>query len=116
MTLSTTRYRRGDVVLVDYVFAGRPGSKHRPALIISSNTYNQRRQDIILAGITSRARNLPGDTSLEEWEAAGLVKPSTVAGLIRTFKQFEIVRKLGALSQKDMRRVEEGIRLALDLK
>jgi mRNA interferase MazF len=104
------------VVLVDYVFAGKPGSKHRPALVISSNTYNQRRQDLILAGITSRARNLPGDTSVEEWEVAGLLRPSTVSGEIRTFKQFEIIRKLGAISHRDMQSVEESLRLTIDLK
>ncbi|KAF0248417.1 MAG: hypothetical protein FD167_2185 [bacterium] len=37
-----TTYNRGDVILVEIAFSGEVGRKRRPAVIISTDTFNTR--------------------------------------------------------------------------
>ena len=74
--LLTTEYKRGDIVLVNIVFAEETGSKRRPVLILSSNRYMEERQDVIVSAITSNTRRLlVGDHLMFDWEAADLLFP-----------------------------------------
>jgi mRNA interferase MazF len=43
---------RGDIVLVDYPFSDRTGSKVRPALMVQSDVLNRRIDDTILVSIS----------------------------------------------------------------
>ena len=113
---STTSYRRGDIILVDFVFTEGTGTRRRPALLLSSDTYNRGRQEAIVAAITSNTdRLLVGDYLIAEWSTAGLRHPSVATGIIRTVKQWDIVRKLGNISPSDMTGVEANLRLTLAL-
>jgi len=47
-----TRYNKGDVVLVPFPFSDQTTTKKRPAVIISSDTYNDTSQDIVIMAIT----------------------------------------------------------------
>lgn len=50
----------GDIVLVDYPFSDRTGSKVRPALVVRADSLNHRIADTIVAAITrSTHRALP---------------------------------------------------------
>ncbi|MBI4328870.1 MAG: type II toxin-antitoxin system PemK/MazF family toxin [Chloroflexi bacterium] len=112
----TTSFSRGDVVLVNFVFSSQEGVKRRPALLVSSATYHQGRQEVILVAITSNVhRLLPGDTALVGWQKAGLLRPSTVTGVLRTVKTTALARRLGAVPSPDLRAVEASLRLALAL-
>lgn len=51
---STTRYRRGDIVLVSFPFTDVSSSKRRPALVISPDLFNEQGQDVVLVAITSQ--------------------------------------------------------------
>ena len=74
--LLTTEYKRGDIVLVNFVFAEETGSKRRPVLILSSNRYMEESQDVIVSAITSNTlRLLVGDHLMFDWEAADLLFP-----------------------------------------
>ena len=74
--LLTTEYKRGDIVLVNFVFAEETGSTRRPVLILSSNCYMEERQDVIVSAITSNTlRLLVGDHLMFDWEAADLLFP-----------------------------------------
>lgn len=111
-----TTYKRGDVVLVKFVFADEKGIKQRPALLVSSARYHRSRREAILAAITSNVeRLLTGDHQIQQWKAAGLPLPSTVTGIVRTIKQEMIVRKLGELPAADLQAVEGQLRLILAL-
>ena len=52
--LSTTRYRRGDVVLVPFSFTDLSSTKKRPALVVSPDSFNVHAQDVVLVAITSQ--------------------------------------------------------------
>jgi len=111
-----TKYSRGDVVLVSFVFADETGVKQRPAVIISSNAYHQQRQEAIISAITSRIdRILVGDHLINHWREAGLLFPSVATGIIRTIKQSMIVHKLGSMSQDDLKEINKQLSIALAL-
>ncbi len=100
---STTAYNFGDVVLVGFPFTNLQTTKKRPAVIISSPTYQQNRPDAILMAITSQVRQplAIGEAILQDWQTAGLVKPSVFKPLIATIEQSRIVKTMGQLSAAD---------------
>jgi len=109
-------YSRGDVVLVNFLFSDESGAKRRPALVISSARYLQKRQEAIVAAITSTLdRVLVGDHKMKDWNNAGLLYPSVVTGIIRTVKQDMIHRKLGDISASDQEAIEHKLREILEL-
>jgi len=52
-----TNYKRGNVVLVNCVFTDESGASRRPALVLSTDEYNNRRQEVVVAAITRAIRN-----------------------------------------------------------
>ena len=114
--LLTTEYRRGDIVLVKFVFASETGSKRRPVLLLSSDEYMDGRQEVVVSAITSNTqRRLPGDHLMDDWEEAGLIFPSVTTGIIRTIKQSMIERKMGVVSQRDLDQIESNLNRILEL-
>lgn len=111
-----TTYKRGDVVIVSFPYTDRSGFKKRPAVIVSSDNFNRSRQDSILAPISGRLNNMMAeDCKLNDWSAAGLLKPSIVKAILLTVHQDVIKSRLGQLSDQDLKAVEAAIKRALDL-
>lgn len=105
------------MVLVEFIFLGRDGTKYRPALVLSTEIYNKTRREIIIFAITSNTeRNLAGETIIKYWKVAGLLYPSTVTAIIQTIKSNMVKRKIGELAKSDMENVAENIKKALELK
>src|ERR1035438_10609832 len=52
--------KRGDVVLVDWPYSDRTGSKLRPALVVQADFLNGLIDDTVLVQITSKAHGIPG--------------------------------------------------------
>ncbi len=111
-----TVYSRGDVVLVSFVLADETGKKLRPAVIISTSAYQRKRQEAIVAAITSNVgRLIAGDHLIADWKGAGLLFRSLSTGIIRTIKQSMIDRKLGAMPRRDMGAIDRELRRCLGL-
>ena len=49
-----TRFEFGDIVLVPFPFTDQSAVKKRPAVVVSSATYNTERPDVIVMAVTSR--------------------------------------------------------------
>lgn len=114
--LLTTDYRRGDIVLVNFVFAEETGSKRRPVLLLSSDEYMEGRQEAVVSAITSNTRRiLTGDYLMVDWEDSGLIFPSVVTGILRTIKQSMIERKMGEISPRDLAEIESNLTQILEL-
>ena len=75
-----TRYNRGDVILVPFPFSDQTTTKKRPAIIVSSDTYNSISQDVVIMAITGQIRGRigVGEFMIEDWQGAGLLRPSAV--------------------------------------
>ena len=110
-------YRRGDVVLVPFDFTDRSGTKWRPAVVISSDRYNQETPDVLIASVTGNMRAVrhPGDRQIVGWQTAGLLMPSLAQAKIATIENRLVGRKLGTLASGDVASLETGVREALGL-
>ena len=110
-------YERGDAVLLRFPFTTFVRGKQRPAVIVSTSTYNRAGDDVITAAITSnlRAARRPGDYLLSHWREAGLIKESLVKSILFTVEKSLIVRRLGRINKADMEGISEGLREALSL-
>ena len=112
---------RGDVVLVDYPFSDRTGSKVRPALVVQSNALNRRITDTILAAISrsthrASAEQLFVDISTTEGGRTGLRQNSMIqCENLLTYDQRLIITKIGDLSPALMQQVDDCLKAALNL-
>ena len=52
-----TAYKRGDIVLIPFPFSDQTTIKKRPAVIVTTNNYNNASLDIVIMVITSRQNN-----------------------------------------------------------
>ncbi len=83
--------------------------KNRPFVIVT-NDYSAVELDHSIAKITSQAARDQFDIVLEDWEVAGLAKPSVVrCSKINTVLFTKLSYKIGKLSERDLNRVLETI-------
>jgi len=106
---------RGDVVLLSVAFASRSGSKLRPAVVVSSSQYHEIDQVLIVAPVTSRPPRNENEYFLRDWEAANLLRASTVRAKLFTVYRKHVLHRPGHLSKRDMAGVEGLLRWALEL-
>ena len=101
----------GDIVLVPFPFTSQTASKKRPAVVVSSRAYNTAKPDVILMAVTShlRASAVPGEVWLQDWNAAGLLKPSAVKPVFATLEQTLVIRQLGTLASPDREALRKAI-------
>jgi len=108
---STTRYRRGDIVLVSFPFTDLSSSKRRPALVVSPDSFNEATPDLVLAAITSKVAE---DTALtiDEDDCVDGTLPKTSA--LKPTKLFTIhstlvLKKVCALRREKLDAVLEDL-------
>lgn len=101
--MATAGFSFGDVVLVPFPFTDQTAAKRRPAVVVSNSAYNTTRRDIVIMAITSRMREplAFGETTVGNWQGAGLVKASVIKPVFATIEQGLVIRALGALSAAD---------------
>jgi mRNA interferase MazF len=117
------KVRRADVVLVDYPYSDRTGSKIRPCLVIQNDRNNQRLDDTIVVVITSRtqfAANEPTqlivDISTDDGRKTGLLFNSALQceNILTVDCQF-IRRKIGEFSPTLLQHAAACIKISLDI-
>jgi len=112
---------RGEVVLVDYPFSDRTGSKVRPAVVVQSDALNRRIDDTILAAISrsthrASATQLLIDIATPDGKASGLRQNSMIqCENLLTYDQRLIIATIGRLSPAHLQQVNDCLRKALDL-
>ena len=101
----------GDILLVPFPFTSQAASKKRPAVVVSSRAYNIAKPDVILMAVTSqlRAGAALGEVWLNDWKAAGLLKPSAIKPVLATLEQSLVIRQLGALLAADREALRHAI-------
>lgn len=115
------RVSRGDVVLVDYPFSDRTGSKVRPAVIVQSDALNRRIADTILAAIShsthrASATQLFVDIATPEGAQSGLRQNSMIqCENLLTYDRQLVITKIGRLSGNLLQRVNDCLKTALEL-
>ena len=103
-----------EVVVVPFPFTDRIGAKRRPSLIVSSDAFNRRHDQVVLAMITTAQKSeWPSDVPLEEWSAAGLSTICRVRLKLFTLDRDLILRRLGLLTQRDRTAVQTALSQSL---
>jgi mRNA interferase MazF len=110
-----TDYKFGDIVLVPFPFTDQSTAKKRPAVIVSSNTYNQNRLDIVIMAVTSQSYGSGyfGDIRIQKWKHAGLLKPSVIKPILTTVEKGLVIRKLGRITDNDKTALIEELQIIL---
>ncbi len=108
-----TSYDAGDIVLVRYPFTDLSTSKRRPAVILSTRSYTDRFDDVVLMPLTSRAE-AEWSLALSNWQAAGLLKPTWIKPIIGTLATRLIEKQLGKLAKPDDQCVKAALAILLD--
>ena len=70
---STTSFKVGDIVSVNFPYSDLQGYKRRPGLVLHFD-----QQDLLLARITTQPASTPTDISITQWAPSGLPRPSTI--------------------------------------
>ena len=99
-----------DVVVVPFPFSDREATRRRPALVVSSPDFNATHDQSILAMITSAGGgDWPSDVTIRDWCEAGLSVPCKVRLKLFTLDDALILRKTGALSERDAEEVRSSL-------
>jgi len=104
---------RYDVVVVPFPFTDRARTKNRPALVLSTQSFNQNNHTL-LAMITSKQHpSWPGDSPIDNYEAAGLNLPCIVRFKLFTLDNRFVLRKIGHLSNPDAGKIKKQLSVYL---
>ena len=111
--------RRGEVVLVDWPYSDRAGSKLRPAVVMQADFLNGLIDDTILVQVTCTAHGIPGtevqiDPTQETGSGLSHVSYASCANLLTT-DQALIVQTIGDLSDAVMRQLSDCLKNVLEL-
>jgi mRNA interferase MazF len=96
-----------DIVLVNLdPTLGSEIQKTRPYVIVSPNEINDHLRTVVIAPMTSQSRNYPTRVKVKHNNQEGWV----VLDQIRTIDKMRIVKKLGSLTEKEIRECKRVIR------
>src|SRR5437588_8585715 len=99
---STTNYQPGNLILVDFPFAGGRQAKTRPALVILDTGD----ADLVVARVTTQSVSASLDVPITDWQGAGLLAASMVRlHKLATLEKPLVHRVLGSPQQSDRNQV-----------
>ena len=98
-----------DVVVVPFPFTDRQSDRRRPALVVSSPDFNATHDQSVLAMITTAGGDWPSDVAIRDWREAGLSVPCKVRLKLFTLDDALVLRRAGALSERDAEAVRESL-------
>ncbi|HJX17321.1 MAG TPA: type II toxin-antitoxin system PemK/MazF family toxin [Acidiferrobacterales bacterium] len=110
-----TRFEFGDIVLVPFPFTDQSATKKRPAVVVSSQAYNTMRPDLIIQAVTSQigTSNTFGEVVVNQWQQAGLLKPSAIKPVITTIEKSIVIKPMGRLTPQDREALVECLKSIL---
>ncbi len=110
---------RGDVVMVDWLYSDRTGSKLRPAVVVQADFLNSHIDDTVLIPVMRSARALGStevliDPAVENISGLRFISVASCNNFL-TVDQTIVVRTIGQLSPTTMLKLDACIRIALHL-
>jgi mRNA interferase MazF len=114
--------KRGDIVLAYFPNASGTGGKMRPVLVVQSDVYNRKIDNVLVAEITSNLTHAADpahlllDVSTPDGQATGLLRNSLISCInLATVREDRVVRVIGSLSAVLLQRCEACLKTAMDL-
>jgi len=93
--------KQKELILLPYPFSDQEGSKVRPALVISNNSFNKKSEDCIMIPLTTVIKEVPYSILInqENLTSGKLLKPSRIRiDKIFTIRQSLVRMKIGVIS------------------
>lgn len=109
MTRHSVTSSKWDTVVVPFPFTERAGSKRRPALVLSQQSFNEEGHTLLAMITTARDHEWPGDTDVGDLDSAGLTADCFVRLKLFTLDNRLILRRLGGLAAADRRNVDTAL-------
>jgi len=113
--------KRGEIVLLSFPFTDLQTTKVRPALVVSSDSFNKMGRDAVFIFITSKRHRDPFDIWLDRGDSGfrvtGLKTSSTLrASKVMCLEQGLVQRRLGRLDAETLKKVESALMCLFNLK
>lgn len=108
-------FKKGDIVLIPFPFTDLTSTKTRPAVIVSTESYEKETGNFVVAMITSVPQNTSYDYEIKDWQVANLLTPSWVRIKLATINPMLVRYKPGNLANVDLIEINKRIRMALRL-
>jgi mRNA-degrading endonuclease toxin of MazEF toxin-antitoxin module len=110
---------RGEVILADWQFSDRTGSKLRPAVVVQAEFLNTLLDDTILVQITGTKHGIPGteveiDPAKETISGLKCVCYASCINLLTVDPDF-IDQVIGVLSDASLRKIEACLKTVLEM-
>lgn len=104
---TTTKYKRGAIVLLPFPFSDQSSAKIRPAVVVNPDYPSD---DLLVVAVTSVGDVLrPGEFAVQFWREAGLIHPSFAKRAVASVTH-ELVRKqLGQLREPDLAKLNSAL-------
>ena len=108
-TVLMTNISKYDVIIVKFPFASSLKYKAKPAVVVSSDLYNEKGRDtLLILAISSNVKNkLNFEVAIEKWEASGLLKPSIFKSTVATIEKNSVLAKVGNLEKGDKEKLAQ---------
>lgn len=111
-------FNKGDVILIPFPFTDLSATKQRPALIISSDQFNNNHKDVIVMAISSQIPyQIPEDEYLlspADMKTSGLPRKSVIKlGKVVTINQSLIIKKLGKIQTQTITSILNQFNLSI---
>lgn len=112
--------KRGDILLLSFPFTNLQTRKVRPALVVSSNSFNKKSQDAIFVFITTKEYTGPFNIRIKETDPSFQTTKLKVASTLRISKlmcleQKLAIRRLGHADKHILNKVEVALKNLFDL-
>jgi len=99
-----------ELILLPYPFSNLEGTKVRPALVVSNNSFNKKSDDCIMVPLTSVIKDEPYSVTIEQenLSAGKLLKPSRIrADKIFCVEKNLITMKIGKINENSFEKVKQ---------
>ena len=113
--------KQGDIVLLAFPFTDLTSVKVRPGLVLSSESFNKRSEDLVFALITSntsriQAEDIILEPSNPDFPKSGLKRASALRiGRLHTLSKRLARRRLGEATPRLMGQIQAKLRQIFDL-
>lgn len=99
-----------DIAVVPFPFVDKPATKRRPALALSSQSFNDANGHTIFAIITTaKLDQWPDDHALNEQEKTGLVAECFLRWKLFTLPNALVLKRLGTLGDADRKAISGAL-------
>jgi mRNA interferase MazF len=104
-------YKTFDIVVVPFPFVDKTTTKNRPALIISSQKFNNDGNTVMMMITSALHTSWFLDAPITDLKKAGLSKPSKIRTKLFTIDNRLIKSKIGRLSKDDQHRISNSFNI-----